>query len=250
MGFFDGFDDETKGLEGLTVDERVGAINGRRNSVAWQIASGLSRIKDNIRTIREMRQQKILEDQKFDIAKRENQLALEKAELELGPEAVAGRREEMKLHLTKQKAESALADRALQRAQLSEEENFNKSINFIKQIKQQVSEEDLFGMVPTIDKAGKYVLSPRSAASMTADSTIQKNKASAFKDKVDAALKMSQDSLGNVDEAKFQATLKQLELDELGSAQPTKTEFKVGQIQKAANGKDYKYIGNDQWEEQ
>lgn len=85
---------------------------------------------------------------------------------------------------------------------------------------------------------------------MTADSTIQKNKASAFKDKVDAALKMSQDSLGNVDEAKFQATLKQLELDELGSAQPTKTEFKVGQIQKAANGKDYKYIGNDQWEEQ
>ena len=227
----------------------MGQRDAERNNPAIQIVQGLSRMQDNIKNIRLARQQKGLMDQAVEIKKKENTLALEKAEMMLGPDAVAGRKEEMKLHFTKQKAESAIADRQLQRAQLSEEENFKNSVNFIKQLGQQTQGEDLFGMVPSIGKDGTYQLSPRSVASQTVPSTIQRNKAAAFKDKVSAAMDMSKDSLGNVDEEKFQTTLKQLQLDELGSATTT-PKYKVGQIQKANNGKNYKYLGNDQWEEQ
>lgn len=173
--------------------------NGERNNVGVQILHGLQRAKDNIRTIREMRQQKILEDQKFDIAKRENQLALEKAELELGPDAVAGRKEELNLLRKKQKIDSLLKDRALQRAQISEEERFASGVNFVRKINQQIKDsgdESLFGMRAGIDKEGNYVLSPTKQDDET------KLRAEAFK--------AAKDEQGEVTEERFNSALNML----------------------------------------
>ena len=188
----------------------MGQRRGERNNPAFQIVSGLTRMQDNIKNIRLMRQKKAEMDQGFELKKKENQLNLEKAEMLLGPDAVAGRKEEMKLHFTKQKAESAIADRQLQRAQLSSEEQFTNSVNFIRDLskKSQESGDDLFGLQPSIDAKGNYVLSSKKGTMDMTDRNVIARQ--------DMARKMATDPYNGFDEKKYDAALVKL-----GAANPT-----------------------------
>lgn len=204
-------DDESRGMSRA---ERMGRIAGERHNTALQLFMGLDAMQKNIQNIRAMRQEKARQDKANLLADKQADLAIQKAELDMGPDSVAAMKEERKLRLKKAKTDSILQDRALQRAQMSEEERFKRSVDFIKAMNQYINQggqsadgngNDLFGFSATIDKNGNYVLSKNTQGS-------DKDAALAYKAKVETALKMPgvTNGIGDVDEEKFASALQKL----------------------------------------
>ncbi len=233
---------------------------GQREAVAKYYATQKANsLTSTFSALRESRVKQERESELFDLRKKQGELKLKAMELDpaIDPGLVAIKKRSLKLGLEQEKnkldiaqkqLDYQLADTATQMGAIGEKV---KHINRMSQ-----ENPEMYGdmmIIPNFE-TGQVELQPRTASSMVAESTIKKNQAAMTKDMIDSALKLSTDSMGVVDEEKFQNSLQNLKSGgTMGavSSPATKKPIQYAKGDKVkANGKTYEYLGNDEWEEQ
>lgn len=211
---FIGFDtDERRGTDQLSRPARLGVMNGRRDSVGFQIVSGLSRMQDNIRSIRQQRYELDKQRMVDDLEMQGAQTKLKLLEIE-NPEAAAAAKQEFTLFKKNKVAQNdymkfakAKEEREATKEQRAMQQKAVETLEFLSQNEAPLKEaEEMWGLVPSLGPNGLTLT--------------QKKTAQDYDIKIRAeAYKSAKDEFGEVTQDRFDRALEMLR----GSAAPVST---------------------------